>query len=116
MKKNIVRLDEKKFANLIRMMVNESIKRILKEDAVGNGIQDMCSLIKQIYNSVSLRYRMAEYEDVFKMAIENGYPKEDLIQAFKQCNLDCTTNPRSKARFDEIWNSLGGSNGDIGQM
>lgn len=107
MKKNIVKLNEKTIYKLVSDIVNESVKRYLKE---GNDTGDLCGMIKSTYKSTNLKYRMQEYEGVFKYAIENGYSKEDLIGAFRQCGLDCTTNPRSKARFDDIWNSLGGNN------
>lgn len=107
------KINEAQLTNIISNVINESIKRYLKEEC---DKQELCGMIKRIYKSVSLRYRMQEYEEVFKAAINNGCTKQELIDAFKQCNLDCTTNPRSKKRFDEIWNSLGGSNGEVGPM
>lgn len=100
------KLNEQQLGKIVEKIVLESVRRYLKES---NDTQELCNMIKQIYKSVSLRYRMQEYEEVFSTAINNGYSKQDLIDAFKQCGLDCTTNPRSQKRFDEIWNSLGGN-------
>jgi hypothetical protein len=109
MKKNLIRINE----NLINEIVKKSVKRILKEiyeNGNGNDItEQLVSTIKQIFKTTNLKYRMAEYTPAFKMAIENGASQDVLINAFKTCGLDCTTNPRSKTRFDEIWGSL--SNG-----
>lgn len=83
----------------------ERLKSYLKEEC---DTQELCNMINQIFKSVRLKYRMQEYEEVFKTAINNGCSKQDLIAAFDKCNLDCTTNPRSKNRFEEIWASCGG--------
>lgn len=101
------KINEAQLTNIISNVINESIKRYLKEEC---DKQELCGMIKRIYKSVSLRYRMQEYEEVFKTAINNGCTKQELIDAFKECNLDCTTNPRSRKRFNEIWDSLGGNN------
>lgn len=103
MGKNKVMLNEKHLAKIIGKIINESVKRYLSEQ---NDPQELCRMIKSTYKSVSLKYRMQEYEGVFKYAIENGYSKQDLIDAFANCGLDCKTNPRSVKRFDDIWNSL----------
>ena len=107
MGKNKVMLNEKHLTKIIGKIVNESVKRYLSEQ---NDPQELCRMIKSTYKSVSLKYRMQEYEGVFKYAIDNGYSKQDLIDAFAKCGLDCKTNPRSVKRFDEIWGSLNGNN------
>jgi hypothetical protein len=83
-------------------------RKKLKEDIRDNGMHELCNLIKNIYKSARLQYRMSEYEEVFRTAIQNGYSKDDLINAFCKCGLDCTSNPRSIERFNNIWNSLCG--------
>lgn len=108
MKVSKKKLNEQQLSKIVEKIVMESVRRYLKEE--NGGTQEMCNMIRQIFKSVSLRYRMQEYEEVFKMAVNNGYSKQDLINAFSQCGLDCTTNPRSQKRFDEIWASVGGNN------
>lgn len=81
-------------------------RKKLKEDVGGNDIQELCNVIKNIYKSVSLKYRMSEYKEAFKTAIQNGYTKDDLINAFCKCGLDCRTNPRSIEKLNNMWNSL----------
>lgn len=99
------KIDENHLTNVISNVVCESLKSYLKEEC---DTQELCNMINQIFKSVRLKYRMQEYEEVFKTAINNGCSKQDLIAAFGKCNLDCTTNPRSKNRFEEIWASCGG--------
>lgn len=108
MKVSKKKLNEQQLSKIVEKIVMESVRRYLKEE--NGGTQEMCNMIRQIFKSVSLRYRMQEYEEVFKMSVNNGYSKQDLINAFSQCGLDCTTNPRSQKRFDEIWASVGGNN------
>lgn len=81
-------------------------RKKLKEDIGDNGMQELCNVIKNIYKNVSLKYRMSEYKEAFRTAMQNGYTKDDLINAFCKCGLDCRTNPRSIEKFNNIWNSL----------
>ena len=81
-------------------------RKKLKENIGDNGTQELCNVIKNIYKNVSLKYRMSEYKEAFKTAIQNGYTKDDLINAFCKCGLDCRTNPRSIEKLNNMWNSL----------